>query len=149
MEVILLEKVVNLGQLGDLVKVKAGYGRNFLIPRGKAAPATTANRAAFDARRAELEKVAAQQLAAALTRRDQLHDSVVTVTAVAGDEGRLFGSVGALDIVQALTAGGVLVAKNEVRLPNGPLRTTGDHRVTIHLHPDVNADVTVKVVAEV
>ena len=148
MEVILLEKVVNLGKLGDVVKVKAGYGRNYLIPQGVAVAATESNRAEFEAKRAELEKAEADALAKAESRRDQLKSMVATITAVAGDEGRLFGSVGSVDIAAALTDAGVEVAKSEVRMPTGAIRVTGEHSVLIHLHPDVNAEVTVNVVAE-
>ena len=148
MEVILLEKVVNLGQLGDMVKVKAGYGRNYLIPRGIAVPATDANRAEFEARRAELEKAEADALAKAESRRDQLKATAITITAVAGDEGRLFGSVGGADIAAAFTDAGAEVKKNEVRLPTGPLRTIGEHSLTLHIHPDVDVEVTVNVAAE-
>ena len=148
MEVILLEKVVNLGKLGDVVKVKAGYGRNFLIPQGVAVAATESSRAEFEARRAELEKAEAAALAKAESRRDQLKSMVATITAVAGDEGRLFGSVGSADVAAALTEAGVEVVKSEVRMPDGALRVLGEHTVLIHLHPDVNAEVTVNIVAE-
>jgi large subunit ribosomal protein L9 len=148
MEVILLEKVVNLGQLGEMVKVKNGYGRNYLIPRGIAVPATEANRAEFEARRAELEKSAAESLAKAQSRSEQLKAMVVTITAVAGDEGRLFGSIGASDVANAFTQAGGEVTKTEVRMPTGPLRTVGQHIVVLHLHPDVDVDVTVNISAE-
>ncbi len=148
MEVILLEKVVNLGKLGDMVNVKAGYGRNFLIPRGIAVPATESNRAEFEARRAELEKAAAAELAQAQARSEKLAAATTTITATAGDDGRLFGSVGAADVASALTAAGIEVAKSEVRMPTGTIRTTGEHTVTLHLHPDVNVDVLINVVSE-
>lgn len=148
MEVILLEKVVNLGALGDVVKVKAGYGRNYLIPQGIAVPATETSKAEFEAKRAELEKVQADALAAAEGRREKLKETVATITAVAGDEGRLFGSVGSADIAASLTDAGVEVAKSEVRMPEGPIRVTGEHNVTLHLHPDVDVEITVNVVAE-
>jgi len=148
MEVILLEKVVNLGKLGEMVNVKAGYGRNFLIPRGVAVPATESNRADFEARRAELEKTAAAELAQAEARRDKLAAAATTITATAGDDGRLFGSVGAADVASAITAAGIDVAKSEVRMPTGTIRTIGEHSVTLHLHPDVNVDVTITVVSE-
>lgn len=147
MEVILLQKVVNLGQLGDMVKVKAGYGRNFLIPRGIAVPATETNRSAFEARRADLEKAAADALATANSRRDSLQAMPVTISATAGDEGRLFGSVGSADVADAFSAAGGKLAKAEVRMPNGPIRTVGQHKVMLHLHADVDVEVTINVVA--
>ncbi|MDX5298963.1 MAG: 50S ribosomal protein L9 [Gammaproteobacteria bacterium] len=148
MEVILLEKIGNLGVLGDKVKVRAGYGRNYLIPYGKAVPATESNIKEFEVRRAELEKAAADKLATAQARAADLQDKVFTVSAKAGDEGKLFGSVGARDIADIITAGGVAVSKSEVRLPEGPLRTTGEFVVELHLHADVNVDVTIAIVAE-
>lgn len=147
MEIILLEKVKNLGALGDKVNVKAGYARNFLIPQGKAVLATAAKTAEFQARRAELEKAAAEALAAAQARADSLNGKTFTVVAHAGDEGRLFGSVGTADIADAITAAGAQVSKADVRLPNGALRTTGDHEVALHLHADVDCTVTITVVA--
>ena len=148
MDVILLEKVKNLGALGARVTVKPGYGRNFLIPQGKAVPATAANVASFEARRAELERQEAEVLAAAQSRAEQLASLAVVIAAKSGDEGKLFGSVGTRDIAEAITAGGVAVDKSEVRLPNGALRNTGEYTVTLHLHGDVNAEVSVTVVAE-
>jgi large subunit ribosomal protein L9 len=148
MQVILLEKVTNLGKLGDLVKVRPGYGRNFLIPRGKAVPATADNKAKFEARRAELEKTEADTLAQAQARAAKFNEQIVTIPALAGDEGRLFGSVGTADIAAALTQAGLAAEKHEVRLPNGPLRTVGEHKISMHLHPDVDATVTINVVAE-
>ena len=147
MEVILLEKVENLGNLGDKVKVRPGYGRNFLIPHGKATPATEEAVKEFEARRAELERQAAEVLAAAEARKAQLEGLSVTVAAKAGDEGKLFGSVGTVDIAEAVTAAGVEIAKQEVRLPDGPLRVTGEYQVGLHLHTDVDATVTVIVEA--
>ncbi|AYF89794.1 50S ribosomal protein L9 [Pseudomonas sp. JS3066] len=147
MEVILLEKIANLGNLGDKVNVKAGYGRNFLLPKGKATAATAANVAAFEARRAELEKQAADKKAAAEARAAQLSELEVTITASAGDEGKLFGSIGTHDIADALTAAGVPVAKAEVRLPNGTIRQVGEYDVALHLHTDVEAAVKLIVVA--
>ncbi|GLZ85324.1 50S ribosomal protein L9 [Metapseudomonas resinovorans] len=147
MEVILLEKIANLGNLGDKVNVKSGYGRNFLLPKGKATAATAANVAAFEARRAELEKQAADKKAAAETRAAQLSELEVTITASAGDEGKLFGSIGTHDIADALTAAGVPVAKAEVRLPNGTIRQVGEYDVALHLHTDVEAAVKLIVVA--
>ena len=147
MEVILLEKVTNLGNLGDKVNVKGGYARNFLLPQGKATRATAENVAAFEARRAELEKQAAEKKAYAESRAAQLAELEVTITATAGDEGKLFGSIGTHDIADALTASGVEVAKSEVRLPNGTIRQVGEYDVAVHLHTDVEATVRVVVVA--
>ena len=147
MEVILLEKIANLGELGDQVKVRAGYGRNFLIPFGKAVPATQANVEQFETRRAELERLAGEKLADAQARAAQLADLVVTITANAGDEGKLFGSVGARDIAEAIAATGVAVAKHEVRLPDGPLRELGEYEVDLQLHTDVTSVVRLAVVA--
>ncbi|MBD9426887.1 50S ribosomal protein L9 [Pseudomonas sp. PDM15] len=147
MEVILLEKIANLGNLGDKVNVKAGYGRNYLLPQGKATAATAENVAAFEARRAELEKAAAEKKASAESRAAQLAELEVTITAVAGDEGKLFGSIGTHDIAEALTASGVAVSKAEVRLPNGTIRQVGEFDVAVHLHTDVEATVKVIVVA--
>ena len=146
MEVILLEKIDNLGNLGERVKVKAGYGRNYLLPQGKAAPATAENIAESEARRAELEKAAAESLAAAEARRDSLTDMVITIAAKAGEEGKLFGSIGTSDIAEAINAAGVEVDRHEVRLPSGAFRQTGEYDVDLHLHTDVNA--TVKLVIE-
>jgi large subunit ribosomal protein L9 len=146
MEVILLEKIENLGNLGDRVNVKPGFGRNYLLPQGKAAPATAENIAEFEARRAELEKAAAEALALAESRRDSLADMVVTISAKAGEEGKLFGSVGTSDIADAINAAGVEVERNEIRLPEGAFRQTGEYDVDLHLHTDVN--VTVKLVIE-
>ena len=148
MEVILLQKVENLGGLGDKVKVRAGYGRNFLIPQGKAKPATAKNIEEFEKRRAELEKLANEQLANAQERKAGLDGKSVTITAKAGQEGKLFGSVGTVDIADALTSAGLKVERKEVRMPQGPIRTAGEHKVELHLHTDVNAEVTVNVVAE-
>lgn len=148
MEVILLEKVQNLGKLGEKVRVRNGYARNYLIPRGKAAPATAANLAAFETRRAELERAEAETLAAAEARREQLAGKVFTIAAKAGDEGKLFGSVGTADIADAVTAAGVAVERHEVRLSTGSLRNLGEHEVTLHLHPEVDAQITISIVAE-
>ncbi len=148
MEVILLEKVANLGNLGDKVKVRPGYGRNFLIPQGKATPATPENVAKFEARRAELEKAAAEALAAAEARREALEGFAVEIVAKAGDEGKLFGSVGTGDIARALTEAGHPVERHEVRLPEGPFRTTGEFDVQLHLHTDVEATIKLTIVAE-
>lgn len=148
MQIILLEKVVNLGNLGDVVKVKDGYGRNFLIPQGKAKRATEANKAEFAARRAVLEKQQADILAAAQARGEKLAGFLLQVTQKAGVDGRLFGSVTNGDIAESLTAQGFEVVKAEVRLPNGPLKTVGDHAVSIALHHDVVVDITVSVLGE-
>lgn len=148
MEVILLEKVGKLGSLGDKVSVRAGYGRNFLIPFGKAVPANDANIAEFEARRAELEKAAAEKLAQAKSRAEQLNEKSVTIVSKAGDEGKLFGSIGVRDIADAVTASGVEVAKSEVRLPQGSLRNVGEFDITLQLHSEVNAVIKLVVVAE-
>lgn len=148
MQIILLEKVGNLGNLGDIVKVKDGYGRNFLIPQGKAKRATEANKAEIAARRVELEKQQAAILAAAQARGEKLAAFTITVTQKAGVDGRLFGSVTNGDIADELVAKGFEVTKALVRLPNGPLKTIGDHIVTVALHHDVVVDIKVTVVGE-
>ncbi|HBM09220.1 MAG TPA: 50S ribosomal protein L9 [Pseudomonas sp.] len=147
MEVILLEKVANLGNLGDKVNVKSGYGRNYLLPQRKATAATPTNIAEFEARRADLEKAAADRKVSAETRAAQLAELEVTITATAGDEGKLFGSIGTHDIADALTASGVEVAKSEIRLPNGTIRQVGEYDVAVHLHTDVEATVKLIVIA--
>jgi large subunit ribosomal protein L9 len=148
MQIILLEKLANLGQLGDVVKVKDGYGRNFLIPQKKAKRATPANLAEFQAKRAELEKVQAEVLAQAQARGEKLNGITVQVAQKAGVDGRLFGSVTTSDIADAIKASGQEVAKSEVRLPNGPLKTIGEFPVDLSLHTDVTVCITVTVVAE-
>ncbi|MBS0923549.1 50S ribosomal protein L9 [Providencia sp. JGM181] len=149
MQVILLDKVANLGSLGDQVNVKSGYARNFLVPQGKAVPATKKNVEFFEVRRAELEAKLADVLAAAQARAAAVTAlGSVTLASKAGDEGKLFGSIGTRDIADAITAAGVKVAKSEVRLPNGVLRTTGDHEVHFQLHSDVFAELNVIIVAE-
>ena len=149
MQVILLDKVANLGSLGDQVNVKSGYARNFLVPQGKAVPATKKNVEFFEARRAELEAKLADVLAAAQARAAAITAlGSVTLASKAGDEGKLFGSIGTRDIADAITAAGVQIAKSEVRLPNGVLRTTGDHEVHFQLHSDVFAELNVIIVAE-
>jgi large subunit ribosomal protein L9 len=149
MQVILLENVGNLGNLGDMVEVKPGYGRNFLIPQGKAVPATKENIAEFEARRAELEKAAAEAHAAAVARAEQLGElGMITIPANAGEEGKLFGSVGTRDIADAVTAAGCEIDKAEVRLPEGALRETGEYVIAVQLHPEVMVDLTVAVVPE-
>ncbi len=148
MQVILLEKVGKLGELGDQVTVKSGFGRNYLIPYGKAVPATASNVADFEARRAELEKAAAEKRGAAEARAAQLAELNVTITANAGDEGKLFGSIGTRDLSQAITEAGVEVSKSEVRLPTGVIREVGEYEVDIQLHSDVTQAVKVAVVPE-
>ena len=148
MDVILLEKVANLGDLGDKVSVKPGYARNFLLPQGKANSATTENLKEFEERRAELERIAAEALAAAQARAEQIAAVKLEIAHQAGEEGKLFGSVTGAEISKAITDAGVEVAKSEIRLPEGPLRELGDHEVTIQLHTDVSCDVTVVIIAE-
>ena len=149
MQVILLDKIAHLGKVGDQVNVKSGYARNFLIPQGKAVMATKANIEHFEARRAELEEKAAQALAAAVDRAARLEAlGSVTIASKAGDEGRLFGSIGTRDISDAITAKGVEVAKSEVRLPNGLIRTLGEHEVTFQFHGEVFSHLNVIIVAE-
>lgn len=148
MDIILLQRIKNLGKLGDKVSVKAGYGRNYLIPQGKAVAATEANTAAFEARRAQLESQEAEVLAAAQARAAQLNEVNINITAKAGDEGKLFGSIGTRDIADALTSAGLEVDRAEVRLPNGALRHTGEFHIAIQLHHDVVAEVMVTIVSE-
>ncbi|MBS7326421.1 MAG: 50S ribosomal protein L9 [Thiopseudomonas sp.] len=148
MEVILLEKVANLGNLGDKVSVKAGYGRNYLLPQGKATAATPENIAEFEARRAELERVAAEKRAAAEARAAQLNELVVTITANVGEEGKLFGSIGTQDIADALTASGIEAAKSEVRLSEGTIRQTGEYDIKLQLHSEVTAEFKLIVAGE-
>jgi len=148
MEVILLEKVGKLGALGDRVTVKGGYARNFLLPQGRAVSANEANVAEFEARRAELEKFAQEQLDAANTRAEALNGKTVAITAKAGDEGKLFGSIGTRDIAEAAEANGLTLDKSEVRLPEGPLRNTGEHEVQCQVHAEVFATITVVITGE-
>lgn len=148
MEVILLEKVENLGNLGDKVNVKPGYGRNFLIPGGKATAATAANVAAFEASRAALEKTAAEAKAKADSRKQALADVKIIIQSKAGEEGKLFGSIGPADIAEAVTAAGVDIEKKEVRMPEGPIRMTGEFEVGFHLHTDVDTSLMVMIEAE-
>lgn len=148
MEVILLENVENLGQLGDRVKVRAGFGRNYLLPQGKAKPATAENIRFFEEQRAEYERRAAEVLAEAQRRAESLAGLAVTIKAKAGEEGKLFGSVGTIDIAQAVTDNGVNVERHEVRLPEGPLRATGEYDIDLHLHAEVDATVRIVVEAE-
>ena len=148
MQVILLDKVVNLGALGDVVKVKDGYARNFLIPTGQARRATAAAKAEFEARRAELEKHAADKLAAAQALGAKLHEQTIKLTQKAGVDGRLFGSVTNHDIADELKKQGFDVHKSQIRLPNGPIKTIGDTTVAVSLHTDVDAEITVAVYGE-
>jgi large subunit ribosomal protein L9 len=148
MEVILLKKVANLGNIGDKVKVKSGYGRNFLLPTGKATLATAGNVAKFEAQRAEFEAKAAADLTSAEQRAIALKDYRLTISAKAGSEGKLFGSIGTGDIAEALTRAGHPVERAEVRMPLGPIRVTGEQVLTLHLHTDVDVDITVVVVPE-
>jgi large subunit ribosomal protein L9 len=148
MRVILLEKVTNLGNLGDVVKVKDGYARNFLIPTGQARRATDGAIKEFEVRRAELEKAQAEKLAAAQALGERLGGKTISVTQKAGVDGRLFGSVTNHDIADGLKAAGFEVAKHQIRLPNGPLKTTGEHAVSVSLHTDVVVDITVAVAAQ-
>ena len=148
MQVILLEKVANLGNLGDIVKVKDGFGRNFLIPQGKAKRATDSNKAEFEARRAELEKQQAALLDAAKERAKALAGFNLSVLQKAGVDGKLFGSVTNTDIAEGLTAKNIKVVKAEIRMPNGPLKTIGQHQVTIALHHDVTVDIAIDVIGE-
>ncbi len=148
MEVILLEKVGKLGSIGDKVSVKAGFGRNYLIPQGKALAATAANVAEFEARRADLEAAAAEKKSGAEGRADKLAELTVTIEANAGDEGKLFGSIGTRDIADAITAAGVEVAKSEVRLPEGALRELGEYDIDIQLHSEVTQSIKLSVVSE-
>jgi large subunit ribosomal protein L9 len=148
-EVILLERVRNLGALGEKVKVKRGYGRNFLVPQGKAVYATPANVIKFEERRAELEKVEAEHLKKARDRGVELHAlGTITITSKAGDEGKLFGSVGTRDIADAITQAGVEICKSEIHLPTGALRQTGEYDVDVELHTDVNVVVKINIVSD-
>ncbi len=148
MNVILLDNIENLGNIGDLVSVKAGYGRNFLLPKGKAALATKENLKEFEAKRAGLEKTAAEGLTSAKARAELVQGMELIIPANAGSEGKLFGSIGPIDIAEAFSKVGVEVGRSEIRLPDGPLHETGDFTVGLHLHSEINVDITVKVVAE-
>lgn len=148
MEVILLEKIANLGNLGDRVTIKPGYGRNYLVPQGKAVLATPERLAEFEQRRAELEKAAAEKLAAAQARADAISKLEIVITQKAGDEGKLFGSVGTQNIADAITQAGAKVEKHEVRLPEGVIRHIGEYDIDINLHTDVVVTLPIKVVAE-
>lgn len=146
MNVILLDNVENLGKIGDLVKVKPGYGRNYLLPQGKAALATPENMKQIEARRAELEKAAAEDLAAAKVRASTINGMELVINANAGPEGKLFGSVGPIDIADAFEQVQVEVQRSEVRMPEGPIHELGEFQVGVHLHPEVDAEITVRVV---
>lgn len=148
MEVILLEKIQKLGELGDKVTVRPGYGRNFLIPKHKAVPATAENLARFEEQRADLESVQADAYARADARAEKLRDMEITIMANAGSEGKLFGSVGAADIADAANASGAEVEKREIRLPEGPLREIGDYDIEVHLNADVTVTIKVKVIPD-
>ena len=148
MQIILLDKVVNLGNLGEVVKVKDGYARNFLIPSGRARRATESNKAEFEAKRVELEKAAAAKLAESQAQGTKLGGTTIKLTQKAGVDGRLFGSVTNHDIAAELTKQGFAVAKSQIRLPNGPLKTTGDHPVSVALHTDVLVEINVTVYGE-
>ncbi|MBI2994993.1 MAG: 50S ribosomal protein L9 [Gammaproteobacteria bacterium] len=148
MEVILLEKIRRLGDLGDKVRVKPGFGRNYLIPQGKAVPATAENVAQLETKRVELEKTQAEGLAAAKARAEKLNFLSVTIRRKAGSEGKLYGSVGTSDIAEAAVEAGVELAKHEVKLPNGPYRVVGEYEVDLNLHADVDARIKVSIVPE-
>ncbi|CAM3569082.1 MULTISPECIES: 50S ribosomal protein L9 [Halomonadaceae] len=148
MEVILLDNIGKLGGLGDKVTVKPGYGRNYLVPYGLAVPATKDNIEAFEVQRAELEAQAAERKAEAEARAEQLNDIELSLVSKAGDEGKLFGSIGPRDLADAISSAGIDVAKSEVRMPNGPIRQTGEYDIALHLHAEVDAVVRVVVVAE-
>ncbi|HAT26718.1 MAG TPA: 50S ribosomal protein L9 [Gammaproteobacteria bacterium] len=148
MEVILLESVQKLGELGDKVTVKSGYGRNFLIPQKKAVPATAENLQQFEERRADLEAVAGDKLSIAKNRAKKVDELSITITTKAGEEGKLFGSITVRDVAEASEAAGVKLEKSEVRLPDGPIRELGEFEINIHLHPEVDAVLKLAVVAE-
>lgn len=148
MEVILLQKVANLGNIGDKVKVKSGYGRNFLLPKGKATLATAENVARFESRRAEIEKAAKVELDAAEARAKKLEGFKLTLTAKAGGEGKLFGSVGTTDVAEGMRKAGHQIERSEVRLPQGPIRQAGEHIVQLHLHTDLTVDLPVVIIGE-
>jgi large subunit ribosomal protein L9 len=148
MEVILFEKVDRLGTIGDLVNVKAGFARNYLLPQGKAKIATDANKAEIESRRAEFEKLAAEELSAAQKRREQIELLSISITAKSGTEGKLFGSIGNADVAAAITEAGVEIEKRDVRLPDGPIRQAGEYEITLHLHTDVNAVAKITIIGE-
>jgi len=148
MDVILLEKIDRLGTLGDVVNVKAGYARNFLLPQGKAKIASAENITELEGRRAELEAAAAEVLASAETRKVELEGKEISITSKSGSEGKLFGSVGNMDVADAITAAGVAIEKKEVRMPEGPIRMAGEYDITLHLHADVDVIIKLTVIGE-
>ena len=148
MEVILLEKIANLGNLGDKVTIKSGYGRNYLVPQGKAVPATVTKIAEFEAHRAELEKAAHEKLVSAQKIGNELSKIQVEIAHKAGDEGRLFGSIGTHNIAEAITTAGIAIEKHQIRLPHGTIRHIGEYAIDINLHSDVIVTLTIKIVAE-
>jgi large subunit ribosomal protein L9 len=148
MDIILLQKVGNLGSIGDRVKVKSGYARNYLVPTGRATMATPANIAKFEAQRHELEAKAHNELESAQARAVKFESFKLELTAKAGSEGKLFGSIGTADIAEAAIKAGQVITRSEVRMPNGPIRSTGEHQVTLHLHTDVDVTLTVTIIAE-
>jgi len=148
MQVILLENVSNLGALGEQVNVKAGFGRNFLLPQKKAVPATAENVTQFEERRAELQKAADEKLAAAKARATEVEAADITIVTKSGDEGKLFGSITIRDIAEAAGAKGLSLEKGEIKMPNGPIRELGEFEISIHLHPEVNAMLKVGVISE-
>jgi len=148
MEVILFEKIDRLGNIGDLVNVKSGFARNFLLPQGKAKVANDANKAEIETRRAEFEKLAAETLTVAEKQREQIEALNIEITAKSGTEGKLFGSIGNIDITAALAEAGVEIEKRAVRLPDGPIRQAGEYEITLHLHTDVDAVVKVTIIGE-
>lgn len=148
MEVILFEKIDRLGGIGDLVNVKAGFARNYLLPQGKAKVATEENKAEIESRRAEFEKMAAEALADAEKRREQIEALSVSITAKSGTEGKLFGSIGNIDIANAITEAGVAIEKRDVRLPEGPIRQAGEYEIVIHLHSDVDAVAKITIIGD-
>jgi len=148
MEVILFEKIDRLGNIGDLVNVKSGFARNFLLPQGKAKAATDANKAEIESRRAEFEKLAAEAIASAEKRKELIEALAISITAKSGTEGKLFGSIGNMDISAAIIEAGIEVEKRDVRLPDGPIRQAGEYEITLHLHTDVDAVVKVTIIGE-
>jgi large subunit ribosomal protein L9 len=148
MQVILLEKVLNLGSIGDKVNVKAGYGRNYLIPYGKAVSANKENIAKFEERRAELEKAAAANLVEAQSRAEKISSVKITIRSKAGEEGKLYGSIGTRDIAQAISSAGEKVLKSEVKLPNGAIRLIGEHDIDLQLHSDIKITIKVNIISE-
>ena len=148
MDIILLETVENLGNIGDRVKVRSGYGRNFLLPKGKATLATPENIAIFEERRAEFERKEAAELASAQTRADRIKGLTLQLKANAGPEGKLYGSIGTIDIAEACTVAGAIVERSEVRLPDGPIRTIGEHEIEIHLQSDLNVTIRIDVTSD-